>query len=271
MLACCATMTAVTVLLASHDRLPLLRESIASALEQSHPDIEVLVVDDGSGAETRRWLAEQQAQHPRLRVVCQDRAGVGAARARGVREASRELVTILDSDDRLTPDAVARLTAEFERDPETDLVYTNHYHVLPEGRTERTDYPPYPDNGRMLRAILLRPRVPFKHSGTTFRRQKALELGNYDAELGIKIDIDFVLRFVTADCRLRILPGDPVVYFHTHGQSMSRKRLRGIRAWWTIIDRYSADGIVRRTSQKALRAAWELAKWGYAGVRWRGP
>jgi len=264
-------MTGVTILLASRDRLPLLVQSVSSALEQTHADLEVLVVDDGSGAETRRWLERRALESGRLRVVHQDAAGVGAARARGVREASRELVTILDSDDRLAPDAVSRIAAEFERDPELDLVYTNHYHLLPDGSVRATRYPAYLDNGRMIRGVLLRPRVPFKHSGTTFRRDVAIALGNYDAELGIKIDIEFLLRFLRAGRRQLLLPGDPAVFFRSHSESLSRQRLRGIRAWCRIIDRHGPPGRTARTFAKAVRAGWELAKWGYASVYWRGP
>jgi len=61
--------TGTTILLAAHDRLEFLKEAVASALAQRWPEFEVLVVDDGSGPETARWLDEAARADPRLRVV----------------------------------------------------------------------------------------------------------------------------------------------------------------------------------------------------------
>ena len=46
----------LTISIASYNRLPLLKEAVTSALAQTFPSFEVLVVDDGSAEETRIWL-----------------------------------------------------------------------------------------------------------------------------------------------------------------------------------------------------------------------
>src|SRR5262249_11671128 len=139
-----------TILLAARDRLEFLQEAVQSALEQRGPEFEVLVVDDGSAAETASWLDDLARREPRLRVVHQRNAGVGAARAAGVRAAAHELVTVLDSDDRLTPDALARTAAFFDERPDTDLVYADHEHLLPDGRVEPTRYAEFASNDAMI-------------------------------------------------------------------------------------------------------------------------
>jgi glycosyltransferase involved in cell wall biosynthesis len=259
-----------TILLAAHDRLALLKEAVASALGQAWPEFEVVVVDDGSGAETREWLDAAARSDPRLRVVHQENQGVGAARANGLLAAANEFVTVLDSDDRLHGDALSRADALFDEQPDTDLIYVDHDQVLPDGRVELVRYPEFADGPAMVRTTLLRPRVPFKHSGTTYRRAVALELGSYDTKLGIKIDIDFILRFLVAGRRVRHLPGGAAVSFRAHGESMSRQRFRGIRAWWTIIDRYGPRSVIARLLFKAVRTTWELLKALYTGVLWSG-
>ena len=152
--------------------------------------------------------------------------------------------------------------------PDTDLVYCDHDQLLPDGKVEVTRYPEFPSNAALLRATLLRPRVPFKHSGMTYRKAVALELGSYDAAIGIKIDIDFFLRFVVAGRRVRHLPGGPAVSFRTHNESMSRKRGQGIRAWWTIIDRYGPKNALARLATKGVRTTWELLKAVYTVLFW---
>jgi glycosyltransferase involved in cell wall biosynthesis len=260
--------TGTTILLAAHDRLEFLKEAVASALAQRRPDFEVLVVDDGSGPETARWLDEAARADPRLRVVHQANQGVGAARANGVAAAKHARILILDSDDVLRDDALARVDALFVAHPDTDLVYCDHDQLLPDGKVEGSRYPEFASNAALLRATLLRPRVPFKHSGMAYARDVALALGSYDTQIGIKVDVDFFLRFVVAGKRVRHLPGGPAVSFRTHNESMSRKRGKGIRAWWTIIDRYGPKNPLARLAFKGVRTTWELLKAVYTVLFW---
>jgi glycosyltransferase involved in cell wall biosynthesis len=240
----------------------LLKESVGSALAQEYTDHEVLVVDDGSDEETRAWLRAAQEQHARLRVVFQDHQGVAAARARGVADARGNLICILDSDDRLVPHALRRLTEEFEAHPGTVLVYTGITEFRPNGLVKVHKYPVFPTIRGMLWAIFLSPRVPFKHSGTTFRRSAAVELGSYDRSLPCKVDIDLYLRFLNAGYLPRML-SELLVDFRMHKDSVSRNRLLGLRVWFRLIDRYGPPNPVFRAGLKALRAVSEAAKWLY--------
>ncbi len=263
----------VTISIASHNRLPLLKESVASALAQDYPRFEVLVCDDGSGDETRAWLMESAVREERLRVVFRDPdaqervpPGIAGTRQRGVEEAQGEWVCILDSDDRLVPEALSRIMGFANEHAVTSLIYTNNFHVTDGGQREECRYPVYATNADMTRATFLRPRCPFKHSGTTFRRDTALALGGYDTSLPIKVDIEFFLKFLAAGEQLRLLE-TPVVEFRMHADSVSKKRWLGIRTYWRLIDRYGPRNPVARLGYKATRAFWELAKGVYLGAR----
>ena len=258
-----------TISIASHNRLPLLQEAVASALAQSTASFEVLVVDDGSDPETRAWLEAEALRHDRLRVILQDHAGVARARQRGVDEARGEFVCILDSDDRIAPDGLQQILDVFDAFPDTDLVYTNNRHLLTNGETEDCRYPTYLSNDDMVRATFLRPRCPFKHSGTTFRRSVALELGGYDVDLPIKIDIAFFLKFLTGGKRLRLLE-EPIVEFRMHADSMSSRRALGTKAYWLLIGRYGPSNRAKQVGYFAVRAFWEMTKGLYLRAKfWR--
>ena len=88
----------------------------------------------------------------------------------------------------------------------------------------------------MIKATLLnRPRLPFKHSGSLYRRSTALELGSYDRDLPCKIDIDLYLKFLRAN----YLPEHVdrvLVDFRMHKNSVSVHRLTGIKVWIYLID-----------------------------------
>jgi glycosyltransferase involved in cell wall biosynthesis len=260
-------MRSFTILLAAYNRLELLQKSVESALAVDWPVFEVLVIDDGSEASTREWLDLMASQQPKLRVIHQENRGVAAARAHGVRAADLEFITILDSDDRLEADTLQRLDQAFEQDSSIDLIYGNIRQVYPDGHFKVRKFKSFANNRRMIWGTFLYPRVPFKHSGITYRSATALELGNYDESLPIKIDIDFMLKFMHRGRKLHHLGGAPLVSFHVHPEMMSRKRGRGIAVWFKMIDRYGPRNPLARGLAKLIRGSSESLKACYERVR----
>jgi glycosyltransferase involved in cell wall biosynthesis len=99
----------VSVVIPTYNRGDVIRRAIDSVLQQDFKDFELIVVDDGSADNTCDVL---EAYHKRIRVVSQEHCGVSAARNRGIRSASGELIAFLDSDDEWLP---AKLTRQIER------------------------------------------------------------------------------------------------------------------------------------------------------------
>lgn len=260
------TGVAVTVLVAAYGRLPLLKQAVASALAQDHPSFEVLIVDDGSGDDTGAWLRASEDGEARLRVIFQPHQGVAAARANGVAAAKGELICILDSDDVLVPHALTRLAGVFETDPDATLAYTRIRELRPDGAAVVQAYPEFTSADAMLWATLVRPRLPFKHSGTMFRRSVALQLGSYDPGLPCKVDIDLYLKFLRAGHRPRLV-AEPLVDFRMHKNSISRNRWLGIRVWFRLIDRYGPSNAAVRLGIKLLRGISETLKSVYVELK----
>ena len=261
-----AAAPSVSIVMASYQRLTLLQPALRSALAQDPAPCEVLVVDDGSDGQTGDWLRAAERAEPGLRVVFQAHEGVAAARARGVAEARGDLVCILDSDDMLAPGALRRMLEEVGRHPQAELFHTAIRELRPNGAARLVTYPAFASARSMLWATLLRPRVPFKHSGTLFRRTTALALGSYDRSLACKVDIDLYLKFLHAGYRPRLI-AEPLVEFRMHKDSVSRNRLLGVRMWFRLIDRYGPRNAALRFGLKALRAASEMLKGLYLETR----
>jgi len=255
----------VTVLIAAHDRLPLLRQSLKSALAQDYPCFKVLVIDDGSGKETRDWLQRMTWENHRLRVLHQPHQGVANSRQNGLLATTTPLVCILDSDDLLQPHTLSRICEEFENKPEIDCVYVDNVIRTPGGREKRRRYPRYSTSHEMLKATLLRPRIPFKHSGTTFRREVGLSVGGYDRSLPMKIDIDLFLKFLAAG-KVPTLISEPLVIFRMHRDSISAARWRGIRVWWHLVAQYGPRQPMKRICYQLRRTFMELLKMIYSHV-----
>lgn len=101
------TVPQVSVVIPTFNRAHILGHAIASVLGQTHQDLELIVVDDGSVDETEPFIAT--FNDPRLRYVRQPQnRGVSAARNRGIAEARGEWLAFLDSDDIWLPQKLER-------------------------------------------------------------------------------------------------------------------------------------------------------------------
>lgn len=100
-----------------------IREAVASVLAQTVPDLELIVVDDGSRVPVTDAL--QDIRDPRLRIVPHNRnRGTSAARNTALAAAHAPLVSQLDADDLWEPDYLESILPCFD-DPAVGLAYAN--------------------------------------------------------------------------------------------------------------------------------------------------
>lgn len=97
----------VSVVIPTHNRAHLVGRALRSALSETTPGDEIVVVDDGSTDNTQGTVREISAGEPRIRYIFQAHAGAGAARNRGTKEATGDLLCFLDSDDEWLPGKIA--------------------------------------------------------------------------------------------------------------------------------------------------------------------
>jgi len=95
-----------SVVIPVHNRAEVVGRAVASVLAQTFADLEVVVVDDGSGDDS--VAAARAVADARVRIVRQEHAGVDTARANGVRRARGAWILYLDPEDELAPGLLAR-------------------------------------------------------------------------------------------------------------------------------------------------------------------
>ena len=117
-----------SIIIPAYNSEDTIRECIQSALSQTAPDIEVIVINDGSTDQTPRICDEMAAADRRLVVVHQQNQGRSEARWNGVTIAKGEWISFLDSDDSLEPHAIQRLYEA--ADQNTDIVFGNALSVF---------------------------------------------------------------------------------------------------------------------------------------------
>lgn len=103
----------VSIVVINHNYGRFLREAIDSALAQSRPGIEVIVVDDGSTDDSRNII---DAFGERIKIVLQPNGGHTSAVNAGFAESTGDIVIFLDADDRLHRDCVATVLAAWRDD-----------------------------------------------------------------------------------------------------------------------------------------------------------
>lgn len=120
---------------------------VPCVMKQTYPNLEILLVNDGSTDHTLEKCQAYQAVDGRIRVLSQENGGVSAARNRGLAEAKGEYISFVDADDYLKPDFIEVLyhaaTAEDCDVVCSDYLETGSYDLTPldsgsSPRTERT-------------------------------------------------------------------------------------------------------------------------------------
>jgi hypothetical protein len=106
----------IAVIIPAFNAAPFIAGAIRSVLAQTHRDLSLLVVDDGSTDATASEVTG--FADPRLTLLRQPNAGVAAARNRGMTAAEGDALLFLDADDWLAPTALATLAATLEAAPE---------------------------------------------------------------------------------------------------------------------------------------------------------
>lgn len=169
-----ATLPWVSVIIPSFNHAPYLRECVDSVLAQDHPQLEVIVVDDGSSDGSVQIL---QSYGDRITLLQQQGGRQARARNLALRVARGELIAFLDSDDRYLPGRITAAVAAFQAQPQSALVWADYRHIDAAGKpqAECRWTAPAQDFRRVLIA-----GNPICNATVTVRRAVLDEIGGFD-------------------------------------------------------------------------------------------
>lgn len=118
----------VSIIIPVYNTENTLARCVDSALAQTYPNCEIVIVDDGSPDGAGAIADSYASSNSNVRVVHKVNAGLAEARRSGVIEAKGEFIIHLDSDDQLLPDAVAFLFEKCKAQG-LDMAYGSHIRV----------------------------------------------------------------------------------------------------------------------------------------------
>lgn len=89
----------VTLVVPTYNRAHLLHDAIQSTLQQTHPNWEMIIIDDGSTDDTEATVRKYLENDPRIKYFKNPGKGVSAARNHGIQMAQSQYIAFLDDDD----------------------------------------------------------------------------------------------------------------------------------------------------------------------------
>jgi glycosyltransferase involved in cell wall biosynthesis len=203
----------VSVVMPAYNTERYIAAAARSALDPSLPDVEVLVVDDGS---TDRSVAEARAiDDPRVTVIPIPASG-GPSRPRniGIGRARAPYISLLDSDDLLKPGKLAASVAVLDRCPSAGFAFGDFEKIDADGNVfETSAYYAYPvfrglksepagGDWRLIPQAALARCLLYENfigtSGVVIRKSLVMTLGGFDETLANSNDRDLWFRLAHA-------------------------------------------------------------------------
>ncbi len=127
-------MDLVTVITANYNCGIFLREALESVLNQTHQNIEYIVVDDGSTDNSKSIINEFSEKSTFIKpIFLKENTGVANARNQGLIKATGTYITFLDADDYWSPNKISKQLEVFRKYPEAGLVSAAVQHISAQG------------------------------------------------------------------------------------------------------------------------------------------
>jgi glycosyltransferase involved in cell wall biosynthesis len=206
---------AITVIIPVKNGAAYILECVESALNQSAPPGEVIVVDDGSTDGTRELIEQEFGS--RVRVLIGPRLGAGPARNVGVAAAGTRLVAFLDADDIWHPEKLSKQISVFE--PGTLLgTYSNYFVSSRTGKRFLGTSIRTATNQEAARMIQDGEGMPVLLSSWLFEKESFVNIGGFDPEFVFAQDFEIALRLAKNGTAFKVLR-ESLVDYRIHASS----------------------------------------------------
>ncbi len=217
-------MPAVSVLMPCYNAAATLEDALESLSSQTHPDFEVVAVDDGSTDGTLAILQSWAGRDQRFRVLALPHGGVIAASNAGLAACRAPYVARMDADDRSHPERLARQAAYLDDNPEVAVVG-----CLVEGFPRETLREGYEIYIQWLNSLVSDEEIrremfvesPLANPSAMFRREWVEKVGGYNQERGWPEDYDLWLRLYMARARFGKVP-EVLLEWRDHPNRLTR-------------------------------------------------
>lgn len=214
----------ISVIIPAYNAEATLRRACDSVLGQSYPNVELVIVNDGSRDSTAEILEQLAAQHGNLRWIHQENGGVSKARNTGLKAATGEYIAFLDADDELLPDCLEKLY-RISQEEDCDIVAGPSIRVRPDGSRSLKSYgvegaPLIWEGKEALQNSLKDHPATYSVWGKLYRAEVLLDICFVEGKR-IHEDSFFLFEVFARELRMAVL-AEPTIYYYMTAQSASR-------------------------------------------------
>jgi glycosyltransferase involved in cell wall biosynthesis len=249
------TVSRISAIIPVRNRPRFLREAVESLVATGFPNLEVLIVDDGSEDDTLDRARELERRFPSvvraLRHADGGNHGPGASRNLGVRAAGGEYVCFLDSDDVVLPHRFRRAVPLMETDGTIDAVCEPF--LIDDGHGPRSPEP-VRDPGRFRLGSGGR-----WHTNTVLMRRRCfLDLGGFSERLRTCEDL-VLWGKLNLTARIDTSGRRPVAVYRRHSGNESQVLENSLRAYLEVMDWANSRALEERERASLHEAVWGKA------------
>lgn len=119
----------VSVIVPVYNCAPYIERCINSITQQTHKDIEVILVNDGSTDESGDLCDKAALQDDRIKVIHKQNGGVSAARNTGIENAGGDIITFVDADDSIDPE-MYEILLKLMVEHGADIIHCGYKHIV---------------------------------------------------------------------------------------------------------------------------------------------
>ena len=236
-----------------------LSRCLDSILTQTHRNIEIIAVDDGSQDESGAILDEYSKKYSNFRVIHKENGGVTSARLRGIAEATGEWIGFVDGDDEIEPDMYERLLRNAEMYG-AQISHCGYQMCFPDGRVHffhNTGFLVKQDKTTGLKELLSGSIIEPGLCNKLFHKTLLHGLFNSDVmDTSIKINEDLLMNFYLFSAAETSVFDDWCPYHYiVRSSSATRAKLNENM----IYDPIRVKELIRQTATEEIREAVQRA------------
>ena len=253
----------VSVIIPTYNRMATLPRAVRSVLDQTMPDWELIVVDDGSTDESLAWLSQLAQSERRVRILSQPQSGVSRARNRGAQQALAPWLAFLDSDDEWLPHKLEKQLELAEARPNLPLIHSEEIWIRNGVRVNAMKKHQKAGGDIYAQSLKLCCISP---SAALLKRDLFLELGGFREDFVVCEDYDLWLK-ITSRHPVGFIETPLIKKYGGHEDQLSQ-RYRAMDYWriLAIHDRLQSQQLCEeqmKLSQQELLAKASILLKGY--------
>ncbi|MDO9227392.1 MAG: glycosyltransferase [Pseudomonadota bacterium] len=234
----------ISVVMPCYNAAPYVEEAVRCVMEQTWPEVELIVVDDGSSDHSEDLVQRLAEEYPgRIKLLHTSRLGPYPARNLGLRHCHGQFIAFLDADDWWLPDTLEKLHAAVAEGA-ADVAYCGWQNVGEGIKSEPYVPPEYEADDPVATFVRT---CPWPIHAALVTREVVDRLGGFSERRFSSMDYDFWLRALALTRRIKRVP-EVLAFYRWHGSG----QISAVK-WRQILDALAAQTDFIRANPELVR------------------